>query len=114
MVGLGEAHREIDGGVIRHGEVEDLGRAGGQQREHRRGLPRQALVEAVGQHPADLAEAAEGREGDGPCERGVARFEAFGAQGGGQRLVEGGGALLPDHSATACAAARLAPSPAAS
>ena len=65
--------------MVRHGEVEDLGRAGGEQREEARLAHGQALVEAFGQDLADLAEAAEGRHRDGPRQGSVARFEAFGA-----------------------------------
>ena len=73
-VALGEAHREVDGGVVRHVEDENLRRADGEERQ-RPLVRRQALGQALGERRPDRAEAPEGHGRDRPGKGLVAGIE---------------------------------------
>ncbi|GJE70063.1 hypothetical protein CHKEEEPN_1597 [Methylorubrum podarium] len=85
---LGEAHREIDGGMIGHREVEDLRGAGHQQGEEVRPVFREAVAQPGRQRCSDEAEAAEARRGDRPGERGLAGFQPRPAPGLRQGILQ--------------------------
>ena len=88
------ADGEIDGGVIRHVEKQELGRGGDQRPFEMGGQARQALVEQLAQSRANGAKTAQRDGRDRAREGNVARIEASqsGGNGSGRKtLFEGMG-----------------------
>ncbi len=114
LVGLREAHGEIDGGVVRHGEVEDLRAGRGEHGHEARLAHREPPVEPRLQHPPNLAEAAEGRHGDRPGKGRIPGSSRSARSAPAIASSRAGGRSWPISSATTRAATRRDPSPATS